>query len=538
MNFVIKQVVAILSNFSDLLDLLIRAPLRWYKKRVASQGKQKWYWKLAQFPVFLVLSIFNVIGILTTSPLKTLGSMLQFRRTDLLISLPCVAAFVVVGFVLVRVNLFGGQIESSYRSKSQRAMAGGDFEKAKVYLTRIVNEKESPPPKDLFALAQALNESGEPERASAIINELAPTDKAGYAPAHRMLALGMAPAINSAKDEQKSQLLVPLRWHLEHADDSSSQQINQVWTLYYMSVQQPENAVRHMKRAAEINPSLLLSAGDIYERMGQDLAAQQMYRQAKSVFGKAVDDDPFDWQSRILLARVHAKTDDLRAAETVLIAGNKLNPDKSYKRALAEFYVMWHDISSRSQEGFAPQFRALEQAIQFDIDYVPIYERLIRQYRRADSETQATEIREMLETSIARGESTSLAHFALGNLLWIEEDFEKAEWHINQAYRLDDRLAVVGNNLAWLLANRDPPELDQAYSLIDSVVKKRPDDARFRDTLATILMKQGKLQEALVEFETALPQIRNKRPVHKKLAEIYTKLGNKKLAQLHEDLAK
>lgn len=538
MNFLVKQFVILISNFSDLLDLVSRAPLRWYTKRAGARGSNKWYVQLALLPVFLIGSFFNFVGVVTTSPLKAFGNLLQFRRADLLISIPCIVAFALIGFVLVRVNLFGSQIESSYRVKSRIAMADKNFDKAKVYLTRIVNDKTNPSPEDLFSLALALSQSGESERGTAIINELAPTDRVGYGPAHRMLALSMSPAVNAASAEQKTQLLVPLRWHLEHANDSSSQQINQAWTLYYMSVQQPENAVRHMKKAAELNPSLLLSAGDIYESMNEDLAAQQMYRQAKSVFSKAVDDDPFDWKNRILLARAHTKTEDLKEAEKVLIAGNKLNPDQNYKRALAEFYVMWHDITSKSREGFAAQFRALEQAIQFDVDYVPIYERLIRQYRRADSKVEADEIRDMLETAIAKGESTSLAHFALGNLLWIEDNIDKAEWHINQAYRLDDRLAVVGNNLAWLLAHRDPPQLDQALSLIDSVVKKRPDDARFRDTLATILMKQGKLEASLVEFEKALPSIRNKRPLHSKLSEIYSKLGNKELADLHKKLAK
>jgi tetratricopeptide (TPR) repeat protein len=538
MNFLIKQFIVLISNFSDLLELIFRAPLRWYQKKAKNRSTTTWYGKAALFPVYILGSLFNLAATLTTSPLKIFSNLLQHHRSDLLASLPCVIAFAVVVFVVLRVNLFGQQIESRYRTKSQVAILAGNFDKAKVYLSRIVNDWAEPSPEDLFTLAQALGQSGESDRASAIINELAPTDKAGYGPAHKLLALGMAPAINTATQERKSELLIPLRWHLEHANDDKSQEINQAWTLYYMSVEQPENAVRHMKKAAELNPSLLLSAGDIYKSMNENLAAQQMYRQAKNVFAKALADDPFDWKNRILLARAYTKTNELQEAEKVLIAGNQLNPDKKYKRALAEFYVMWHDITSRSQNGFDSQFRVLQQAIEFDVDYVPIYERLIGQYQRADSTAESQEIRSMLESAIATGESTSLAHFALGNLLWIEQDFKQAEWHINQAYRLDDRLAVVGNNLAWLLAHRDPPELEQASNLIKGVVSKRPNDARFRDTFATILMKQGQLEDALVEFEKTLPLIRNKKPLHKKMAEIYSKLGNPELAKLHAKLAK
>ena len=38
-------------------------------------------------------------------------------------------------------------------------------------------------------------------------------------------------------------------------------------------------------------------------------------------------------------------------------------------------------------------------------------------------------------------------------------------------------------------------------------------------------------------FEKTLPKIRNKRPVHEKIAFIYEKLNNERLSQLHKKLA-
>jgi Tfp pilus assembly protein PilF len=69
------------------------------------------------------------------------------------------------------------------------------------------------------------------------------------------------------------------------------------------------------------------------------------------------------------------------------------------------------------------------------------------------------------------------------------------------------------------------------------VVKKNPNDGRFRDTLATILMKQQKSAQALVEFQQALPTANNRSEIHQKMASIYRELGKSELAVFHEEQA-
>jgi len=46
-------------------------------------------------------------------------------------------------------------------------------------------------------------------------------------------------------------------------------------------------------------------------------------------------------------------------------------------------------------------------------------------------------------------------------------------------------------------------------------------------------MKQGHFQQALIEFQKALPTVRDKAPVHLKMAEIYDQLDQPQLAALH-----
>ena len=109
---------------------------------------------------------------------------------------------------------------------------------------------------------------------------------------------------------------------------------------------------------------------------------------------------------------------------------------------------------------------------------------------------------------------------------------------MERAFQLDSRFAVLANNLAWLLAHSSSPDLDRALKIAETVVAKNPANARFRDTLGTILMKQKKFDQAVAEFKKALLNIPDKKSVHLKLAAIYHELGKKNLAASHENRAK
>ena len=96
---------------------------------------------------------------------------------------------------------------------------------------------------------------------------------------------------------------------------------------------------------------------------------------------------------------------------------------------------------------------------------------------------------------------------------------------------------MIANNLAWTLATREPPELEQALELITAVLKNEPGVAQFLDTYATILMKQGEHEQAIAEFEKALPGLTDRTTVHQNLASLYRQIGHAAMATEHEKLA-
>ena len=132
-----------------------------------------------------------------------------------------------------------------------------------------------------------------------------------------------------------------------------------------------------------------------------------------------------------------------------------------------------------------------------------------------------------------------MPHFALGVIYRLEDQLDKSKAATEVAHQCLDPnqpgFAAVANNLAWLLAHDQQPDLEQAFRLADMAVKKNPNQGGLRDTLATVLMKQGQYEKALVEFQKALPTIQDKSPVHSKMAQIYDMLDQPQLAALHRN---
>ena len=528
--------VEFLSSLSDLFEVMFRIPFR---KRLDDDSENVNHSQIGRIvagmlwllmaPVTISVSVFLM-------PLRVRTEFSTERRRDFVYGLPAVTLLVAVLFAAIRANVQAEDIDNKYRGLAQKAFQENNFPAAKTYYGRLVNQSDTPNDYDLLNWAICMSQTGDPERSATIIQSLAPDDKVGFKAAHRLKALSLAGNGNLRRTRQPD-AVSKLHWHLENCGDDQSAEIQYAWSEYYLAVDQKEKALECLQRAATVEPPYLLLVAGLCRNLGKPVQLEQTLAAADVQFRKLREQDPTNPQLGVTLANILVQRDQLDEAEELLLKTLKINDSPLVRRALADYYLLRHQQSKRANEAFAVKFNYLRRTIETDVSHVTAYEQLVQMYQ--ENAIGREEIRSMLEGLIAAGDRVAMAHFSLSNILWLENKFDEARWHVEKAYELDPRFTVIANNLAWFLAHSDPPDLDRAYELASDIVRRIPTDGRYRDTLATILMKQDKLNEAITEFEKALPTVKDKEksPIHEKLATLYIKLGKMNLARLHREQA-
>jgi Flp pilus assembly protein TadD len=95
---------------------------------------------------------------------------------------------------------------------------------------------------------------------------------------------------------------------------------------------------------------------------------------------------------------------------------------------------------------------------------------------------------------------------------------------------------ILLNNLAWMLAHQTDPDLPQALQLAEAA-RRLSDRPEIADTIGTILARMGRTREAVRELEVALRGLPEHAEINSKLADLYEKLGDQALAEIHRKLA-
>jgi Tfp pilus assembly protein PilF len=237
-------------------------------------------------------------------------------------------------------------------------------------------------------------------------------------------------------------------------------------------------------------------------------------------------------------ANIHVSLEQFEMAEQILLDGLEQLRAPMLRNAVADFYLDQYRRADRALP-FDERFLPLRESLKYNANLIPAYDELVQFYRQMERGSDKGKIIHRLNEMIRSNESVALAHFALSNILWVDKNVDESRRHMERAFELDQRFAGVANNLAWLLIHSDDPDpdLERAFDLADRVVQQHPRNGRFRDTLATVLMKQNRYDEALAEFQKALPTMPDQKSVHQKMASIYRAMDRQDLAKQHQDRA-
>jgi tetratricopeptide (TPR) repeat protein len=479
--------------------------------------------------LFVLKQILSLPFLLLREPIRIFKSLRRARPRDLLFALPAIAILGFFGFVFVQIFAYGEAIDNRYARGAQIATEQKDFELAKTYYQRILGDNNITP-RQQYDWAMILAQTGEDEQAYALIEKIAPDDAMGFGPAHKLVAISIARQIEIAKDKA---LLSKLRHHLVASRDLSPE-IEQVWAAYYIATEQRDKAIASLDRAAQKRPSFYITISNLYKQSGQKTESVNALKKAETSFRKTFKKDELEHQNRIAFANVLALLEKFDEAEGLLQQGVRVKPDELIKRSLSDFYAMRYDLARRTQLDPQTQMDFLTKAIEIDPNYSAVYSRMIQLFTEVrESPDQAKKIRSLFEEIVTGDRPTALAHFALSNILWIVDERVQAKFHLEQAYLLDNDFVIIINNLAWILAQEESPDLERALELAETAVSRVPESPRFRDTLGTVLVKLGRHKEAISELQLALSGVPDTAPVHKKLAFCYKSIGMNDLAEMH-----
>lgn len=425
-----------------------------------------------------------------------------------------------------------------YWEEAKLALDRKDYPEAQMLLERVLQENRTHIADARFGLALVFEATGDKDRAERIFRSLAPDDSRGLREAHQRIAMILAETISPESPSSEVQLL---KWHLEQASNQDSPEMSLAWGRYALAIQDLLGAKRYLEAAATNFPELWMTIGEVNAQLGNTDSARESFEKASAFLVEKLHQSSGTEirRARTDYAHVLVRLGRLDEARDVLEEALRDDPEGDWKRLLANLYVSYHDLLGlQGGASIGELLQPIAKALEYDSNFPPALNRLMGY---VDARTEGNiELRRVLERVVAEGKEPALANLALGNLCWMEGDVDGAVFHFERSLAINQKLAVVMNNLAWLIShNPEKPDYQRAIGLIDSAIKESPNDPNFLDTKGAILLLANQPLEALEFLELALkykdqmPSDADRAELHGRLSEAYTKLQKPQIAAEH-----
>lgn len=419
-----------------------------------------------------------------------------------------------------------------YRIAAAAALNAEDIDAASVFTQRL-SQLDPTGTETVLNLARIAIHRREFDRARTFLTKLTDGHSNREPEAHFLLVnVTLAERHNLTLTEVKG-----LEHHLKQALHSPSRRSAAGMLLGELLVARKQwaEAIPYLEAARTLRPDLRISLAIALAATGQRTRAQHELEQAISVLRENAESHPEDAGTRILWAKAAALAGDHTQAESVLLAGIRESEDTRLKEALADLYVHMSDRLTSQETELGNRLKLLEQALRYRPDHPVVLARLAQ--FTDDSTEVGRQALDVLHDLLARGQAPATIHMILGTSAAQAERWDAARLHLEQASQLNPETPAVLNNLAWVLANSTPPQLDRALRLANAAIDVDPAHPEMRETRGVILARQQRWKEALPDLERALAALPGRTSLHRTLADVYSQLGDETLASRHEQLA-
>lgn len=262
-----------------------------------------------------------------------------------------------------------------------------------------------------------------------------------------------------------------------------------------------------------------------------DAAAQQMLQNSSN--------KPFVLEEFVRLVRALLLAQRELDAATLIIEAAESNSGhrEELKDLLLQTYL-YHCARLRTQP------------VRSDTDVAMLLDQITRAINLSPSDPRVTDelaltggvrelsderLQQQLEAALVAGVSPGTVHFILGtrelskspaNIASAMEHFEISNQHA-------PGMPGLLNNVADVMVEQPEADMEQALVMVEQALKYLPDEPAIYDTRGKILLRQGKVVEAIADFERALSDRQNLHKVHEHLAKAWEAAGNLPKAEIH-----
>jgi tetratricopeptide (TPR) repeat protein len=471
----------------------------------------------------------------------------QYRH--LLFGIPAILLVMPLAYCAVRLPFYTPQAKARhYRRAANEALAAADYNSAELYFRKLaqlgdVHEQVT------WRAALLAEEQGELDEAYRQMRQIAPLNEPGMPEAHLWIAQRITFGDLESDNPQAQELI---EQHVRHAMARQSAEpiMNVLLARVYFSTGRLEEAesLLDKTRLTDLPWRARVGAADLYAQLGQLERGRALASGAVAHFNdqqlagaELTVDDYLSWAAaveleghtgeavEVLFTALEAKESD--AGDEATTTSEADAASQRLHEAIADLGMAHFDnYPVRSTKDWDARLQLLERLLPVLPDPEPALQRLVQL-------TMLPEVSERAEGALQiqqqAGPLPAAVEKTRGDVAIIKGDLDEAREHYQLAVDRDPNTHSALNNLAYLMANREPIDLQQAMTLADRAVELEPENPHYLETRGQILIQLGRWPDAVADLTIALNGMPTKREIHTSLARAYEELGEHETARLH-----
>lgn len=410
-----------------------------------------------------------------------------------------------------------------YRVTLADAIEEEDDELARICFDKLEQLNFEKVERAEFRKVMLLSSKERYEEAYEIAKELAPEDEPGYLDAHLWIAGALRYEHIEDPDPWKG-----IETHLRHANSINAEHpiAKRLQVELHLHNDEPNSAKDLMESIVHIYPelhSVLMQIhfqnDDLLEATNHAKATIRFFEEMKAT------EKPLEL----------VVSDYERWAHSFSLAGDAKGEFQILTEALQKF---------PEQENLRARLRRLlDKRIKNEV----INDETLKELLAADPSHQETwkplvarelagdeTARQLIEDLQEEGVMPADFYLLLGDMHFSRQEYAEARHFYEITCQTDPSSHFAWNNVAWILANVGPRDIDRALDSVNRAIKLIP-DPRFFETRGQIYMQLQRFEEAVVDLAKAangdFPEMDD---VHRSLAIAYRHLGEADLSTAHE----